>query len=104
MENQNRLGLLSQTQILSFQVQNFNMYVVKTNNPLQIVENNFMYFLTHINMTVEEKFFEEVIDFFHTSIPDALWDYVLESHINYIEQTDDQLLEYLLHEINTLIA
>ncbi|WP_145410855.1 hypothetical protein [Paenibacillus xylanexedens] len=104
MGNLNRLGLLSQTEILSFQVQNFNIHVVKTNNPLQIVEKHFLYFLTHINMTMEGEFFEEVIDFFYTSIPDALWDYVLESHINNIEQTDDQLLEYLLHEVNTLIA
>mgnify|MGYP007051729869 CR=1 FL=1 len=103
-ENINRLGLLSRTQVLNFQVQNYSMYIVKTNNPLQLIENHYMYYLIHTKTTVEGIPFEEVTDFFHTVVPDALWDYVLYSHINHFEQADEQLLEYLLHEINALIA
>lgn len=100
----NRLGGCNQTQVLEFVMQQYKIYIVKNQNLLRTIETNYMYFLTRTIETVGERTFEEVADFFQTVVADDVWSYVLISHMNHVEQPDDQFLEAMMHEINALIS
>lgn len=100
----NRFGNFNQTQVLEFAMQQYKVYIVKSQNLLRSVETNYMYFLVNTFCTVEGVVFEELIDFHYTEIPDDLWGYVLTSHIGHVPDQDDQLIEAMMIEINALIS
>ena len=100
----NRFGNFNSTKVLEFAMQQYKVYLVKSQNLLRPVETNYMYFLTYIVQTVSEHEFEEIIDFHYTEIPDDIWCYVLTSHVNFVPEPDDQFVESMMHEINILIS
>ncbi|MNH87039.1 hypothetical protein D3C87_1458380 [compost metagenome] len=100
----NRFGSFNRTKVLEFSMQKYKIYIVKSQNILRVIETNYIYFLTNMVQTVDGLLFEEVTDFFYTTIPDEVWSYVLVSHINFVPEPDDQFIEAMMLEINGLIS
>ncbi|MFH5183114.1 hypothetical protein ACHHV8_11070 [Paenibacillus sp. TAB 01] len=100
----NRFGNFNRTRVLELVMQQYKVYIVKSENILRPVETNYMYFLTNTIQTVEGQLFEELIDFHYTVIPDDVWCYVLASHVNFVPEPDDQFIESMMLEINALIS
>lgn len=100
----NRINETDQTQIIEFKMQNYSVFIVKSLNMLATVETNYMYFLTQRFYTIGGHSFENLVDYHSTVVPDDLWSYVLESHVQHVMEIDDQFLESMMFEIDDLIS